>query len=118
MREYRAGELAVLAYVVTGKCKSRDKQYVIAQWGVDSDFDTVTIMLNTGGLDTSILMPASSGDKRYVQCGPTTGEMKRTAYDTECKLELFPDIAGDKIKVRRKNFENRLPDVKLPLLLP
>jgi len=114
---YKARELAVLAYQVTDKCKTRKKQYLVAQWGVDSGFEQITILLNTGGLETSIVLPSSTGETGFSKCQPAYGDMKRTAFDTECTVELLPEMLSAKFKIRRKNYENRLPDVKLPLLV-
>ena len=116
LRSYRSRELAVLAYFTRERCPGPVVAIAPIRWGRPRGGRELTVLVSSGGMDVSLSVPKDNGRDLRIPCVPVKAGRVRTAYDTECRLPAEETLRLEEIRILRRNFENHLPPVALPLV--
>lgn len=115
LSSFTENELGVLAY--EGKCSDRKlKNVLLASRGNNIENDEVVIFVSSGRSDVFFTTKTSTGKKKTIKCSRIE-EGKRTAYDTECKVnrDLLP-LSVNEISILRRKSGRMLPSIKFNLV--
>jgi hypothetical protein len=107
LRGYRAEDLAVLVEA-KGSCSDRGHVVLPAMWRAEADRSHISLLVNSGGTDTRVYLPASSS---FVPCEGFS-EGKSLAYDVRCTIAL---PSTQEVVIVRQRFENRMADIRATL---
>ncbi len=117
VRGYRARELAVLAHAATGSCR-KVKEIVVAQWSDEASPAAILVLLNVTDVDTTLAVPLVAGGHQRIACRRIEGDAQKTAFDTRCEVPFDAKLRLADARIRRRQFENALPDIRLPVRVP
>jgi hypothetical protein len=115
LNEFDDTELALLAF--SGNCDSKQIDTILisarSQTGIQED---VVMLVNSGRSDVFLITAQESGKRKTTKCKRII-EGKRTAYDTQCLIEVDSLIEGiNELSIIRRKPTGNMPSVKFNVL--
>ena len=117
LEEYDSGAITVLAYESDPSCRKILRILPAAWYESSADSDTLTVLLNAGSFDTSLLLyPKGKRRPESLPCRKIESGQS-VAYDTLCEIERLSDYDLTRSRIKRRNANNFARAVKLPIHL-
>ena len=115
LNEFDETELALLAF--SGSCDSKQIDTILISARTQTDIqDDVVILVSSGRSDVFLITEQESGKKNTTKCKRII-EGKRTAYDTQCVIEVNSLLEGtNELSIIRRKPTGNMPSVKFNVL--
>ena len=108
---FEGSELAILAFAGSCNEKKVSNVYISAK-NMDFAKNTITVLVSSGRSEVFLSNKNKEGKKKAIKCRRIE-QGKRTAYDTECNLDVEKLNEGvNNIAVLRRKSGRMLPSVK------
>ena len=109
----RAADVALLVSQ-RKHCDKAAERYEASSWsGVVGG--PLTVLVNTGGIRTSLIYKAASGERREIPCRPIANG-QAIAYDSSCAIDEPEAIdRSEPLRLERRRHGSRLSPISIPL---